>query len=123
VRDEAGEPLHWQGFIFDITELKEAEEKLRASETELRVLFESMTDIILAIDGEGRLLKIAPTNPSLLYRLRGEVLGKTLAIHERQSRSGPAAIPADLAHDHAYRRTGGERRGEYGEQHPFARRV
>jgi diguanylate cyclase (GGDEF)-like protein/PAS domain S-box-containing protein len=35
VRDEAGEPLYWQGFIFDVTERKEAEEALRRSEASL----------------------------------------------------------------------------------------
>ncbi|HEV3477083.1 MAG TPA: PAS domain S-box protein [Rubrobacteraceae bacterium] len=78
VRDEAGEPLHWQGLIFDITERREAEEKLRTSEAELRAIFEVMTDVILEIDGEGRYLKIAPTNPSLLYVPSTEMLGKTL---------------------------------------------
>jgi diguanylate cyclase (GGDEF)-like protein/PAS domain S-box-containing protein len=78
VRDEAGEPLYWQGFLFDITERKEAEERVRTSEAELRALFEAMTDVILAIDREGRYLKIAPTNPALLYKPRAELLGKTL---------------------------------------------
>jgi diguanylate cyclase (GGDEF)-like protein/PAS domain S-box-containing protein len=32
IRGEAGEPLYWQGIIFDITERKEAEEALKESE-------------------------------------------------------------------------------------------
>jgi PAS domain S-box-containing protein len=35
VRDEVGEPVYWQGVIFDITERKEAEEALRRSEASL----------------------------------------------------------------------------------------
>jgi diguanylate cyclase (GGDEF)-like protein/PAS domain S-box-containing protein len=35
VRDEAGEPLFWQGVIFDLTERKETEEALRRSEASL----------------------------------------------------------------------------------------
>jgi diguanylate cyclase (GGDEF)-like protein/PAS domain S-box-containing protein len=35
VRDEAGEPLFWQGVIFDLTERKETEEALRRSEVSL----------------------------------------------------------------------------------------
>ena len=87
IRDDAGEPLYLQGVIFDVTERKEAEERLRASEAELRALFAAMTDLIFEIDREGRYLKVAPTNPSLLYRPPGELLGKTL--HE--------VIPAEEA--------------------------
>ncbi|WP_166178451.1 sensor domain-containing protein [Rubrobacter tropicus] len=35
IRDEAGEPLHWQGVLFDMTERKEAEEAVRKSEIRL----------------------------------------------------------------------------------------
>jgi diguanylate cyclase (GGDEF)-like protein/PAS domain S-box-containing protein len=35
VRDEAGEPMFWQGVIFDLTERKETEEALRRSEVSL----------------------------------------------------------------------------------------
>ncbi|MGB2869637.1 MAG: PAS domain S-box protein [Bacteroidota bacterium] len=57
------------------------------SESELRALLASMDDVILVLDSEGRYLKIAPTNPSLLYRPSKELLGKTL--HE--------VFPADQA--------------------------
>ncbi|MEW5957075.1 MAG: PAS domain S-box protein [Chloroflexota bacterium] len=53
---------------------------LSASETELRALFAAMTDIILVLDAEGRYLKIAPTNPALLYRPPDKVVGQT--VHE-----------------------------------------
>ena len=61
-------------------ERRRVEEELRASEAELRALFEAMADVILVLDGEGRYLKVAPTNPSLLYRPPAEMLGKT--VHE-----------------------------------------
>lgn len=64
--------------ITDVTERKEAERALRSSESELRALFAAMTDVILVLDSEGRYLRIAPTNPSLLYRPPEELLGKTL---------------------------------------------
>lgn len=57
---------------------KAAEEALRASESELRSLFEAMTDVVVVFDAKGRYLKIAPTNPSLLYRPAAELIGKTL---------------------------------------------
>jgi PAS domain S-box-containing protein len=66
------------GFVRDVTERKKAEEKLRSSEAELRALFEAITDAIFVFDSEGRYLKVAPSNPSLLYRPAEELLGKTL---------------------------------------------
>jgi PAS domain S-box-containing protein len=62
----------------DITERKIAEEALRASESELRSLFDSMTDVVVVFDAQGRYLKVAPTNPSLLYLPAAELIGKTL---------------------------------------------
>lgn len=70
-----------RGMVFnhrDVTARKQAEEKLRASEAELRALFAAMTDVILVLDAQGRYLKIAPTNPSLLYRPPAEMIGETL---------------------------------------------
>lgn len=45
------------------------------SEGELRALFASMTDIIIVLDKEGTYTRIAPTNPSLLFRPAEEMLG------------------------------------------------
>ena len=78
VRDENGEPLYWLGVQTDISERKEAEERLRASEAELRALFAAMDDVVFELDAQGRYLKVAPTNPSLLYRPREDLIGKTL---------------------------------------------
>jgi len=64
--------------IHEITERKQAEEKLGASENELRSLFAAMTDVVFVLDGEGRYLRIAPTNPINLYRLPEDLLGKTV---------------------------------------------
>jgi PAS domain S-box-containing protein len=58
--------------------LRESEEQLRTSEAELRAVFEAMTDAIFVFDSEGRYLKVAPSNPSLLYRPVEELVGKTL---------------------------------------------
>jgi diguanylate cyclase (GGDEF)-like protein/PAS domain S-box-containing protein len=96
VRGEGGKPLYVQGILSDISERKEAEERVRTSEAELRALFEAMTDLIFEIDWEGRYLKIAPTNPSLLYRPPGELLGKTL--HEVMPEE-----QADMFRDHIRR--------------------
>ncbi|MBI5944252.1 MAG: PAS domain S-box protein [Chloroflexi bacterium] len=62
----------------DITELKRAEEARAESEAELRAVFASMQDAVLVIDREGVYRKIAPTDPSLLYKPSAELLGKNL---------------------------------------------
>lgn len=52
-------------------------ERARA-DAELRALFAAMNDVILVLDDQGRYLKIAPTNQSLLYRPASQLLGRTL---------------------------------------------
>ena len=62
----------------DISDRQKAEIALQASESELRALFAAMNDVIFVINTEGRYLKIAPTNPELLYKPPVELIGKTL---------------------------------------------
>lgn len=62
----------------DITERRRAEEALQRSESELRTLFNSMTDIVFEMDYDGRYINIAPTSPELMVKPRDDVLGKTL---------------------------------------------
>ena len=46
------------------------------SESELRALFASMNDVIIVYDKDGRYVRIAPTNPSLLIRPPDEMIGR-----------------------------------------------
>jgi PAS domain S-box-containing protein len=57
---------------------QEVEARVRASEGELRALFAAMNDVIFVLDSEGRYLRIAPTNPSLMYKPPEDLVGKTL---------------------------------------------
>jgi PAS domain S-box-containing protein len=99
--------------VKQVLERKQAEEKLGASENELRALFAAMTDVVLVLDGDGRYLRIAPTNPANLYRPPAEMLGKTVyevlpkeqadymiaitraAIQTKQAVSGEYALQID----------------------------
>ncbi len=77
--DERTSSVRLSGTVQDITERKRTEEKLRASEAELRALFAAMNDVVLVLDGEeGRCLRVASANPRLLYTPADEQLGKTL---------------------------------------------
>jgi two-component system, cell cycle sensor histidine kinase and response regulator CckA len=67
-----------RGRAQDVTEQRRAESALKASEAELRALFEAMTDVILVLDAEGRYLKIAPTDPAFLYKPSDDLIGKKL---------------------------------------------
>jgi PAS domain S-box-containing protein len=68
-----------RGMARDVTERKQAEEKLAASEAKLRALFAAMRDVVLIIDANGIYREIAPTDPALLYSPPEELLGKSLA--------------------------------------------
>jgi PAS domain S-box-containing protein len=78
VRDNAGKINYVEGTILDITEQKQAQQALEASEEELRTLFAAMDDLVLVIDQEGVYRKIAPTHPDLLYRPAAELVGRRL---------------------------------------------
>jgi PAS domain S-box-containing protein len=59
-------------------ERKRAAEALTNSEAEMRALFAAMTDVIFVLDGSGRYLRIAPTDPTYLYHESSRLLDKTL---------------------------------------------
>jgi PAS domain S-box-containing protein len=63
--------------LFEAT--RESQQAVTRSEEELRALFAAMTDVIIVLDRDGRYIRIAPTNPSLLFRTPDELLGKKVA--------------------------------------------
>jgi PAS domain S-box-containing protein len=56
-----------------------SEASVRASENKFRALFAAMSNVVLVLDRDGRVLEIAPTNPDPLYRPAPDWLGHTLA--------------------------------------------
>ncbi len=75
------------GLVVGVRQRNAAVAASRRSEEKLRSLFESMTDVVLVLDREGRYLEIAPTNTDLLSRPPQELIGKT--VHD--------VISADMA--------------------------
>lgn len=79
IYDPSGNPLFWQGVLFDITERKQAEEKLIVSEVRYRRLFEAAKDGILILDAETGI--VTDANPFLVEMLglpQEEICGKGL---------------------------------------------
>src|SRR3989454_6190345 len=78
-----------------MTTAKPAAPVARDADAELEALFAAIDDVILVLDAEGRYVKIAPTNPSLLYRPAAELLGKTLReVFDPPKRSNSWSISA-----------------------------
>jgi PAS domain S-box-containing protein len=67
LRDDAGEPLVWQGVVYDITERKEAEERLRDAEERFRTLVEQLPVAVYtdAVDDVSTALYISPQYETL----------------------------------------------------------
>ncbi|OGP85494.1 MAG: hypothetical protein A2Z08_08285 [Deltaproteobacteria bacterium RBG_16_54_11] len=67
-----------QGLFHDITERKQAEEKLRESETRFRTLFEAIPDTVLVHDDEGTILHINEIGAHRLEWSAQDLVGKNL---------------------------------------------
>ena len=76
LRDAQGQVIGLVGVGMDVTERKLIDEALRQSEAELRALFNSMNDVVIVMDREGKFLKVAPSKEYLLYKPASEIIGK-----------------------------------------------
>jgi PAS domain S-box-containing protein len=82
--------------LFEAT--RESQEVATRSEAELRALFAAMTDIIIVLDKEGRYVRVAPTNPSLLVKPPEELIGQLIkdVLPSESAHSVTAAIEEAL---------------------------
>jgi formate hydrogenlyase transcriptional activator len=100
-RDESGKLVRWYGTSTDIENLKQAEEKLRQDERELRQLMDFLPQHVLVLDAEGTLVQANQTMLDYSGRTLGEMRGA--GTQER--------IKRDLHPDDADRVANERRRG------------
>ncbi|MBN2098894.1 MAG: PAS domain S-box protein, partial [Dehalococcoidia bacterium] len=88
IRDAEGRLVGFQGACRNITDRKEAEELLRASEERFRGLVETTSDWVWEIDRNSRYTYVSPRVRDILGREPEEILGHTPFefMHQRESR-------------------------------------
>lgn len=81
--DDQGQIIGTSGTLNDVTERKEAEEELRASEEQFRLIAESTSDMITLHDFEGNYVYASPACKEILQYEEAELVGQNafLFIH------------------------------------------
>jgi PAS domain S-box-containing protein len=77
-RSESGAPSQILGTIRDITEKRNAEEKLRVNELKYRSIFENIQDVYYEAKPDGLILEVSPSIASISNYTREDILGKNL---------------------------------------------
>ena len=67
-----------EGVIADISDRKQVEAALQASETELRTLIAAIPDLLSVLTAQGQILEVIAVEPHLLFKPIEEMIGKTL---------------------------------------------
>jgi len=101
--DQSGAAVSFIGVIFEVTERKLAEQKLKDSEQRHRLLFETSLQGILYMDAEDRILMANPAAQKILGKSQDELQGSAMSelgmAVEREDGSflPPAEIPCTEA--------------------------
>ncbi|VAX18001.1 hypothetical protein MNBD_NITROSPINAE04-148 [hydrothermal vent metagenome] len=92
-RDDSGKPIRLLGTAHDITERKEAEESLSASEQKFRALAQSASDAIITTDSDGKIVTWNSAAETIFGYSENEALSQTIITliperyHEKHSRA------------------------------------
>jgi PAS domain S-box-containing protein len=93
-RDGDGKPLRFSGINFDITERKEAEEKLRYQLHLVRSISASAVESILVVDDKGKVIFVNPEAEDTFGFMFEELYGEVLhdKIHYRHADGRPLSL-------------------------------
>ena len=94
--DEASSPIRSFGTVQDVTELRESEQTLRASEERVRMLLDSTAEAIYGVDLDGNCIF---TNPAFLrllgYKDPGDLLGRPMHALLHHARGVASRCPKE----------------------------
>ena len=79
MKDSSGKAIGFRGITQDITERKQAQEKLRQSEEKYRLTFASTSDIIFTVDPELKVSNITPSVEKVLGYSPQELINKSFS--------------------------------------------
>ena len=115
--DAAGNYTASFALLMDVTERRRAERALRDSEEKLRLIVENMTELVLKLDGERRVVFASPSFLAYFGITESEVLGRPVGvqIHEEDwpataaARASVAVPPYTMTVEHRVMTPGGWR--------------
>ncbi len=79
IRDAGGQTLYYEGTVEDITERRWAEEALRLSWEQYQNLIESLNEVMISLDLEGKLDYVSPAVERISKYKVSELMGKPFA--------------------------------------------